>query len=198
MFDWLLIKFKFFQFVFFFPCFSQLWQQCPPSLLPSPWPLVPDSATSAMSTPCSCAMKPRTENIAKPDTKLVPLLRPPSSKQSLCHTYVMEVVNEHRWNRSSHFLFTQPSLIRDCGLYFSPGRPSLRKQSSPVAVVLVFVVAPQGRHGSQTNGVGEENLSSCINPHLRSQRKRVQIGQGYSTFCFLNLGTSFLRAANEK
>lgn len=67
--------------------------------------LVPDSATSAMSTPCSCAMKPRTENIAKPDTKLVPLLRPPSSKQSLCHTYVMEVVNEHRRNRGSHFFF---------------------------------------------------------------------------------------------
>lgn len=55
--------------------------------------LVPDSATSAMSTPCSCAMKPRMENIAKPDTKLVALFRPPSSKQSLCHTYVMELVN---------------------------------------------------------------------------------------------------------
>lgn len=103
-----------FQLVFFLVCF--IWQQRPPSLLPSPWEtLVPDSATSAMSTPCSCAMKPRTENIAKPDTKLVPLLRPPSSKQSLCHTYVMEVVNEHRRNRGSHFFFfffTQPSLTR--------------------------------------------------------------------------------------
>lgn len=55
--------------------------------------IVPDSATSAMSTPCSCAMKPRTEKIAKPDTKLVPLFRHPSSKQSLCHTYVMEEIN---------------------------------------------------------------------------------------------------------
>lgn len=66
---------------FFFTCCH------PPSLLPTPQTLVPDSATSAMSTPCSCAMKPRTENIAKPDTKLVPLLRPPSSRQSLCHTW---------------------------------------------------------------------------------------------------------------
>lgn len=74
--------------------------------------LVPDSATSAMSTPCSCAMKPRTENIAKPDTKLVPLFRPPSSKQSLCHTYIMEDVNLHRRNGSSHFFLKQPALTR--------------------------------------------------------------------------------------
>lgn len=145
------------------------WQQCPPSLLPSPWTLVPDSATSAMSTPCSCAMKPRTENIAKPDTKLVPLLRPPSSKQSLCHTYVMEVVNEHRWNRSSHFLFTQPSLTRVAVTTTVP-LPPQRKHCSPVAVVFVFVVAPQGRHGSQANGVGEEYLGSRINPHLTRQK----------------------------
>lgn len=99
-------------FCFFFVCF--IWQQRPPSLLPSPWEtLVPDSATSAMSTPCSCAMKPRTENIAKPDTKLVPLLRPPSSKQSLCHTYVMEVVNEHRRNRGSHFFFLFHATVSD-------------------------------------------------------------------------------------
>lgn len=94
-------------FFLLFLLFCFIWQQRPPSLPPSPWEtLVPDSATSAMSTPCSCAMKPRTENIAKPDTKLVPLLRPPSSKQSLCHTYVMEVVNEHRRNRGSHFFFS--------------------------------------------------------------------------------------------
>lgn len=105
-----------------------IWQQRPPSLLPSPWEtLVPDSATSAMSTPCSCAMKPRTENIAKPDTKLVPLLRPPSSKQSLCHTYVMEVVNEHRRNRGSHFFFffTQPSLTRVALTSTATNTPSL-------------------------------------------------------------------------
>lgn len=83
---------------FFVFCFFWISQRHPPSPLPSPWTLIPDSATSAMSTPCSCAMKPRTENIAKPDTKLVQLLRPPSSKQFLCHTYVMEVVNERRRN----------------------------------------------------------------------------------------------------
>lgn len=44
---------------------------------------IPDSATSAMGTPCSYAMKPRTEKIAKPATKLVPLFRQQSRMQSL-------------------------------------------------------------------------------------------------------------------
>lgn len=43
----------------------------------------PDSATSAMGTPCSCAMKPRMEKMAKPATKLVPLLRKHRATQSL-------------------------------------------------------------------------------------------------------------------
>lgn len=50
---------------------------------PSPLANLPDSATSAMGTPCSYAMKPRTEKMAKPATKLVPLLRQQSMMQSL-------------------------------------------------------------------------------------------------------------------
>ena len=41
-----------------------------------------------------------------------------------------------------------------------------RKRHSPVAVVLVFVVASQRRHGAQADGVGEEDLSPRIDPHL--------------------------------
>lgn len=44
---------------------------------------LPDSATSAIGTPCSYAMKPRTEKMAKPATKLVPLFRQQSMMQSL-------------------------------------------------------------------------------------------------------------------
>lgn len=44
---------------------------------------LPDSATSAMGTPCSYAMKPRTEKMANPATKLVPLFRQQSMMQSL-------------------------------------------------------------------------------------------------------------------
>lgn len=36
----------------------------------------------------------------------------------------------------------------------------------PIAVVLVLVVAPQGRHGSQADGVGEEDLGAGVNPDL--------------------------------
>lgn len=48
-----------------------------------PRPHSPDSATSAMGTPCSPAMKPRMEKMAKPATKLVPLLRKQRATQSL-------------------------------------------------------------------------------------------------------------------
>lgn len=138
------------------------------------WPLtlVPDSATSAISTPCSCAMKPRTENIAKPDTKLVPLFRPPSSKQSLCHTYIMEDVNLHRRNGSSHFFLKQPALTRVDLTTTTAIPPSTWQRSSPVAVVFVLVVAPQWRHSPQTDGVREEYLGSRVDPHLRRQQQQ--------------------------
>lgn len=48
-----------------------------------PQPNSPDSATSAIGTPCSFAMKPRMEKMAKPATKLVPLLRKQRATQSL-------------------------------------------------------------------------------------------------------------------
>ena len=80
---------------------------------------IPDSATSAMSTPCSCAMKPRMEKIAKPDTKLVPLFRHPSSIQSLCYTYVREQVNsQHKEATLPNFSFFFFSLnIITCKAY---------------------------------------------------------------------------------
>lgn len=43
----------------------------------------PDSATSDIGTPCSCDIKPKMEKIAKPATKLVPLLRKQRAMQSL-------------------------------------------------------------------------------------------------------------------
>lgn len=118
---------------FFFTCCH------PPSLLPTPQTLVPDSATSAMSTPCSCAMKPRTENIAKPDTKLVPLLRPPSSRQSLCHTWRSLV-------DTPPLQFTHTPSAATTTVSPPPPPPPARpppRRSSPVAVVSVIVVAPQ-------------------------------------------------------
>lgn len=53
------------------------------NLLKFPSPLVPDSATEAMSTPCFCDMYPRMEKMAKPDKKLVPLFNRQSKKESL-------------------------------------------------------------------------------------------------------------------
>lgn len=44
---------------------------------------IPDSATSAMGTPCSWAMNPSTENTAKPATTLVPLFSKHSIRESL-------------------------------------------------------------------------------------------------------------------
>lgn len=44
---------------------------------------LPDSATSEIGTPCSRAMKPSTEKMAKPATKLVALFREQSMMQSL-------------------------------------------------------------------------------------------------------------------
>lgn len=57
--------------------------------------------------------------------------------------------------------------------------PSLKTEASPVAVVFVLVVAPQRRHGAQTDGIGEEDLCAGINPHLpRGVRKWGQKGWG--------------------
>lgn len=45
--------------------------------------VTPDSATAAISTPNSYDMKPRTENIAKPATKLVALFNKHRANASL-------------------------------------------------------------------------------------------------------------------
>lgn len=44
---------------------------------------VPDSATEEMSMPDFCDMQPRTEKMAKPDIKLVPLFNKQRQKESL-------------------------------------------------------------------------------------------------------------------
>jgi len=46
---------------------------------------IPDSATLLISTPCSLAMKPSTEKIAKPAYKLVELLMTVITTQFLIH-----------------------------------------------------------------------------------------------------------------
>lgn len=38
--------------------------------------------------------------------------------------------------------------------------------NSLVTVVMEAVVAAQRSQGAQSDGIGEENLSTCINPHL--------------------------------
>lgn len=42
----------------------------------------------------------------------------------------------------------------------------MNARPGPVAVVFVLVVAPQRRHGTQTYGVGEEDLGARVDPHL--------------------------------
>lgn len=53
-----------------------------------------------MGTPCSYAMKPRTEKMAKPATKLVPLLRQQSMMQSLRGS------SERGWGQSGRNRYT--------------------------------------------------------------------------------------------
>lgn len=53
------------------------------SLCPEHRTYSPDSATSEIGTPCSSAIKPKMEKIAKPATKLVPLFRKQRAMQSL-------------------------------------------------------------------------------------------------------------------
>lgn len=43
---------------------------------------------------------------------------------------------------------------------------ALSCQSLLVAVVVIFVVASQGSEATQADGIGEEDLSPSIHPHL--------------------------------
>lgn len=45
-------------------------------------------------------------------------------------------------------------------------------QPTPVAVVVIFVVAPQGSEAAEADGVGEEDLSPGVHPHLRREWKQ--------------------------
>lgn len=59
----------------------------PATIQTSPWWLpLPDSATSAIGTPCSWAMNPSTEKTANPATMLVPLFSKHRYRQSLQNT----------------------------------------------------------------------------------------------------------------
>lgn len=40
---------------------------------------------------------------------------------------------------------------------------------TPVAVIVVFVVAAQSRQGAQADGVGEEDLGAGVHPHLTEE-----------------------------
>lgn len=43
----------------------------------------------------------------------------------------------------------------------------------PVAVIVVFVVAPQSSQRPQTDGIGEEDLGASVNPHLSSRGREL-------------------------
>lgn len=85
------------------------------------WPSIPDSATIDMSTFCSFAMKPSTEKMAKPATKLVKLF------------------NKHRYTQSlgeGAFVSTWAPVRKNLNV------SRVRDKNQPVAVVAVLVVAP--------------------------------------------------------
>ena len=44
--------------------------------------------------------------------------------------------------------------------------------NSLVTVVMEAIVAAQRSQGTQADGIGEENLSACINPHLSQQNNQ--------------------------
>lgn len=46
------------------------------------------------------------------------------------------------------------------------GEIKRKRPNSPVTVVVETVVAAQCGQGAKSNGIGEENLSTSINPHL--------------------------------
>lgn len=43
---------------------------------------------------------------------------------------------------------------------------------SPVAVVVILVVAAQGRQAPYTDGKGEEDLGARVHPHLHREKAR--------------------------
>lgn len=45
----------------------------------------------------------------------------------------------------------------------------LHTQHLLVAVIVVVVIAAQRREEAQANGIGEEDLSACIHPHLKTK-----------------------------
>ena len=47
-------------------------------------------------------------------------------------------------------------------------------RESPVAVVVVLVVAAQGCQAPQADGKGEEDLGSCIHPHLQEGKEEAE------------------------
>lgn len=48
----------------------------------------------------------------------------------------------------------------------------------PPAVVVVLVEATQRRQGTETDGVGEENLSASVDPHLEISTPGVGFSKG--------------------
>ena len=58
-------------------------------------------------------------------------------------------------------------------LFTRPVRRECRTSMIPVAVVVEVVVTSQSCESSQTDGVREEHLCTCINPHLSSKAAKV-------------------------
>ena len=118
----------------------------------------PEAATSLMGLFCSLAMKPITEKMANPEKKLVPELMAQTSSDCLikkknvgkCKAATRCPPRERHNQRIS-----SQSLCRVIWI-----------SNWPVDVVVVLVVASQGDKRTDSQTVGEEDLSHCINPYL--------------------------------
>lgn len=51
----------------------------------------------------------------------------------------------------------------------------------PVAVIVIGIVTSQSGEAAQADGIGEEDLSSSIHPHLEEEQGRAWSAQAHST-----------------
>lgn len=158
-------------------------------------------------------MKPSTEKIAKPATKLVPLFRQHSMMQSLMaetggekrekrhHTYCKLLINptseatqdfhahvvwrkETQWCKMCKWSRVQQDHTTKTGTS-SPNHPANSLSPFlfflPVAVIVIGIVTSQSGEAAQADGIGEEDLSSSIHPHLEEEQGRAWRAQAHST-----------------
>lgn len=52
------------------------------------------------------------------------------------------------------------------------------KVVSLIAIIVVFVIAAQGRETPQADAVREKDLGTCVHPHLGRQGRKHKVGGG--------------------